>query len=183
MTITKLLAKFSRNTTLETDRLLLKPLTIDNLKDYHEYSSDEETLKYDYLPHETLKESEEGLVIWHLSSPLGKYGIFLKSNGKLIGNINFKPETNEKVFIGYTLNKKYWKRGYATEALQKLISLSFNQLGIKDILAKVHSENSASIALLTRLGFSLINVEKNVKHYRGYTFKELTYEKKNEKID
>ena len=63
-------------------------------------------------------------------------GFFLKSNSELIGNINFRPETNEKVFIGYTLNKNFWKLEYATEALQKLISLSFKQLGIKQILAK-----------------------------------------------
>ena len=172
MNITRLLVNFSKNTILETDRLVLKPLSINDLDDYHEYSSDDETLKYDYLPHKTLKESEEGLVTWHLSAPLGKYGLFLKSSGKLIGNINFRPETNEKVFVGYTLNKNYWKKGYATEALQKLISLSFTQLGIKQIFAKVHSENRASTALLLRLGFSLVNVESNVKHYRGYTFDE-----------
>lgn len=178
MSTTRLLVNFSKYTTLETDRLVLKPLSINDLDDYHEYSGDEETLKYDYLPHKTLKESEEGLVTWYLSAPLGKYGLFLKSSGKLIGNINFRPETNEKVFIGYTLNKKFWKRGYATEALQKLISLSFNQLDIKQILAKVHSEDRASIALLIKLGFSLVNIESNVKHYRGYTFDELTYEKR-----
>lgn len=82
-------------------------------------------------------------------------GLFLKSNSELIGNINFRPETNEKVFIGYTLNKNFWKLEYATEALQKLISLSFKQLGIKQILAKVHSENRASITFLLKLGFSL----------------------------
>ncbi|RCW16045.1 hypothetical protein CAC02_10670 [Streptococcus gallolyticus] len=178
MSTTRLLVNFSKYTTLETDRLVLKPLSINDLDDYHEYSGDEETLKYDYLPHKTLKESEEGLVTWYLSAPLGKYGLFLKSSGKLIGNINFRPETNEKVFIGYTLNKKFWKRGYATEALQKLISLSFNQSNIKQILAKVHSEDRASIALLIKLGFSLVNIESNVKHYRGYTFDELTYEKR-----
>ena len=66
-----------------------------------------------------MKETEEGLVTWHLSAPLGKYGLFLKSNSELIGNINFRPETNERVFIGYTLNKNFWKLEYATEALQK----------------------------------------------------------------
>ena len=102
-----------------------------------------------------MKETEEGLVTWHLSAPLGKYGLFLKSNSELIGNINFRPETNEKIFIAYTLNKNFWKLEYATEALQKLISLSFKQLGIKQILAKVHSENRASITFLLKLGFSL----------------------------
>ncbi|WP_117283390.1 GNAT family N-acetyltransferase [Streptococcus intermedius] len=102
-----------------------------------------------------MKETEEGLVTWHLSASLGKYGLFLKSNSELIGNINFRPETNEKVFIAYTLNKNFWKLEYATEALQKLISLSFKQLGIKQILAKVHSENRASITFLLKLGFSL----------------------------
>lgn len=178
MTATRLLVNFSKYTILETDRLVLKPLSLHDLNDYHEYSSDEETLKYDYLPHKTLKESEESLVTWHLSAPLGKYGLFLKSSGKLIGNINFRLKTNEKVFIGYTLNKNFWKKGYATEALQKLISLSFDQLGIQQILAKVHSENKASIALLIKLGFSLVAVERDVKHYRGYTFDERTYEKR-----
>ena len=123
--------------------------------------------KYDNLPHKTLKETEEGLVTWHLSAPLGKYGLFLKSNSELIGNINFRPETNEKVFIGYTLNKNFWKLEYATEALQKLISLSFKQLGIKQILAKVHSENRASITFLLKLGFSLWLILKVISNTIG----------------
>lgn len=146
--------QFLENSVLDLPNLLLRPLSMEDLPDYHEYSSDPETLKYDYPAHENIEESRVMLIKWHLSNPAGRYGIFLKSEDKIIGNINFSPIDNE-FFIGFTINKKYWRKGYGTEALTALANLAFQKTEIKQIMAEINTENQASKALLRKVGFQL----------------------------
>ena len=98
------LVYLAENPILETERLLLRPMTMDDLLDYHEYTSDGELLKYDYPEHQSIEESRESLVLYNLSAPLGRYGIELKSEGKLIGNISLRIDTEQETAeIGYTV--------------------------------------------------------------------------------
>ena len=98
----RVLIDFSKNRQLQTERLQLRPMTIEDLTDYHEYTSDEEVLKFDYFPHKNLAESELSLVKWNLSQPLGRYGVELLSEGKLIGNASLRP-TQERVDMSVSL--------------------------------------------------------------------------------
>ena len=75
----------AKNRTLDLERLILRPLTQADLMDYHELTSDDEALKYDYPAHQTIEESEEMLVKWHLSIPFGKYGVYHKRMLKSLG--------------------------------------------------------------------------------------------------
>jgi len=63
-----LLAEYSQ---LKTKRLLLTPLSLLHLSDYHEYISDDETLKFEFFPTKTIQESKESLVNWNIANPLG----------------------------------------------------------------------------------------------------------------
>lgn len=166
---------FAKNRSIELDEYLLRPLDINDLVDYHEFTSDEETLKYDYPAHKTLEESLQMLVVWNLAQPLGKYGIEQKKTGKIIGNASLKlSDEGNLCEIGYTLNKNYWRRGIAYTCISALIDFAFLNLTIERIIAKVHEENISSITLLKKLGFRL--VEKNkADSLREREFTELTY--------
>lgn len=74
------LVALAKNKILYLEDFILRPLEINDLIDYHEITSDDETLKYDYPAHESLEESLQMLVVWNLSQPLGRYGIELKKN-------------------------------------------------------------------------------------------------------
>ncbi|MGP5665271.1 GNAT family N-acetyltransferase [Glutamicibacter arilaitensis] len=57
--------------------------------------------------------------------------------------------------IGYTLNRNYWGRGYATEVAVLLLQLGFENLGLERISATCDARNTASIRVLEKAGLTL----------------------------
>lgn len=133
----------------------LRPLTLEDLLDYHDITSDKEALKYNYPAHKTIDESLIMLVKWHLSSPLGKYGIQLNETNKIIGIISVSlAENGTFCEIGYTMNRQFWRQGIAYKTLKKLINLLWLNLSITKIVAHVNKDNQPSIQLLKKLNFT-----------------------------
>lgn len=163
---------------LETERLLLRLMSLADLEDYHEYSSDADLLKYDYPEHKSLEESRYGLVTWNLSQPLGRYGIELKSEEKLIGNISLRPDTEKAtVEIGYTINGRYHKKGYATEAALALLKLAQDMPQVTTFIAHTTAPNLASQRVLEKLGMKRV-WEKEGESLRGEPVIKIRYERK-----
>jgi len=76
--------------------------------------------------------------------------------GEYIGGCGyFGLETkNRHTYIGIAIvDKKYWGRGYGTDAMKVLINFLFNELNIHKILLKVYSYNKRGIACYKKLGF------------------------------
>lgn len=88
----------------------------------------------------------------------GWHGYILElHNGEVIGEVGIctgQPEENQAE-IGYSLHPQYWGAGYATEALNALLADAFGRRGLHRVVAVTMADNSASRALLTRLGFRL----------------------------
>lgn len=164
---------------LQTDRLLLEPMKLAHLLDYHEYISLEENLTYEFFPTQSLSESKESLVIWNLSQPLGRYALILKNSYKMIGHMTLRMSEDQKsAEIGYTLNKKYWNLGYATEALSEIIDLAFEKLELEKLVANYVVENRASSRVLEKNGFVEI-IQEERKSLRGITLNHGTAVLKN----
>lgn len=117
--------KLAENRILETERLLLRPVTLDDAEDMFEYSSDEENTRYTFLPNKDLEETKNVIARLFMGRALGNWGIELKERDKLIGSIDLHKldPLLKKAAIGYVINKKYWNQGLATEALQEIIRL------------------------------------------------------------
>ena len=78
---------------------------------------------------------------------------FHKHSGEFLGTCSVVPmENGGRWDLGYAVHKKYWRQGYATEMLQKLIELG-NAQGVNSFSADVAQANTASNALLKKLGF------------------------------
>ena len=167
----------AKHTHLETDRLLLRPVTLADAEDMYAYASDEETTYYVFERHKSLKETEESIVTYFLESPLGKYAIELKEENKMIGTIDLrrKKETSRGI-IGYTLNKDYHGKGYMTEAGKAIIKLGFEVLGM-DCIAALHDErNVASGKVMQRLGMQKEGVLRHVEKWKkGEYFNDVYY--------
>ena len=167
----------AKNTRLETERLILRPVTLDDAEDMYEYASDEETTYYVFERHKSLSETEKSIVLYFLESPLGKFGIELKDENKMIGTIDLrrKKETSRGI-IGYTLNKKYHGKGYMTEAGQAVLKLGFEVLGL-DCIAALHDErNAASGKVMQRLGMQKEGVLRHVEKWKkGEYFNDVYY--------
>lgn len=110
----------------------------------------------------------------------GIHAIQLTESNEIIGEFSVFKIDNEtdKVEIGYIINDKHWKKGYATELIQGFLASLQKQSEIKKITARANVENKASIHLCKSLGF-IITDTKVVNDKTQITLEySLNYQKK-----
>lgn len=157
-----------KNRHLETERLLLRPVTLNDAQDMHAYASDEETTYYVFDRHKSITETKESIVSYFLEKPFGKYAIELKENKKMIGTIDIrKTGKTDRGELGYTLNKDYQGNGYMTEAGQALLKLSFDVLEFHTVFAMHDERNTASGKVMERLGMQKEGMLRRVGKWKN----------------
>ena len=117
--------------------------------------------RYTFTTNQSLEETRNNIALFYLASPLGKWGIELKENGKFIGTIDLLDLdlSLKKGSIGYVLNKDYWNQGLATEATKAVIALAFEQLGMNKLIAVHDQDNPASGRVMAKSGMKFSHEE------------------------
>lgn len=144
---------------LETERLLLRDITIDDKQAIFDYRSDAETNKFQSWIPETLEDVESFIQrnIKEFNQPESWYQVLVteKRTKAVIGDvgIHFFGSENLQVELGITLNKNFHGQGYASEALKGIIDFLFNDLNKHRIMTSVDPDNVDSIQLMERIGF------------------------------
>ncbi|MBU7555230.1 GNAT family N-acetyltransferase [Pediococcus ethanolidurans] len=168
--------KLLLNNHLETQRLLLRPVTVEDVEDMYEYASDPETVKYIYARHKNLDDTRTQILNYFVKDPEGKWGIELKSSHKLIGSIDFRLDAKDlKAEIGYAIGRNYWGNGFAPEAAKRLLKMGFNDLGLKRIDALHCSENLKSGRVMQKIGMQKEGLLKNNTQLKGRTVDDILY--------
>ena len=67
---------------MEGERIILRPVSLDDAEDMYEYTSDEETTRFLYEPHKDLNETKNVIANYFVKEPIGKYAIVLKETTK-----------------------------------------------------------------------------------------------------
>ncbi|RSJ67469.1 putative ribosomal N-acetyltransferase YdaF [Streptococcus oralis] len=153
--------KFSKYPTIETKRLLLRPVTLDDAEAMFEYASDRENTRYTFPTNQCLEETKNNIAQFYLASPLGRWGIELKSNGKFIGTIDLHKidPILKKAAIGYIINQKYWNQGLTTEVNRAVIELAFEKIGMNKLTALHDKDNPASGRVMEKSGMRFSHEE------------------------
>ncbi len=161
---------------LKCDDIEIKNLTMDYLKDFHEYASQKEVAKRaGWKPHKNIRQSEY-ILREFINSEL-EYGIFYEN--KLIGIIGvyedeylyttdkFKGKTG--VEVGYSLNQNYWSRGIMTKVLKRFVNHLLTDLKFDYVSCSCFLDNERSIRVIKKCGFEFYG-----KHfYRNYDGKKI----------
>lgn len=134
----------------ETKRLLLRRFTEQDGEDLYEYLSDEDVVKFEPYETYTLEQAKQEAI--NRSQNDCFYGVCLKENNKLIGNVYIAKEDFDTWEVGYVFNSSYQGNGYATEATRKLIDIAFREWGARRVIAMCNPLNTHSWKLLERLG-------------------------------
>ncbi|MGK9045530.1 GNAT family N-acetyltransferase [Mammaliicoccus vitulinus] len=154
-----LLVILGENQTMETERLILRPVSLDDTASLYEYASNIENTSHVYPTHLSTEETKEVIANYYLKAPLGKYGIVLKEENKLIGTIDLRIESaHKRGEIGYVLNLNYAGKGYMTEAGLQLLNLAFDKLKLNQVKALHSTINPKSGQVMKRLGMKKIGV-------------------------
>lgn len=161
---------------LESERILLRPVTLDDAQDIFEYTSDEETTRYLYDVHTDFEQTERMVANYFVQQPIGKYAVVLKETNKVIGAIEFRVDDwNEAGDLGFTMNRHYWGKGYMTEAASLIIQLAFEKLNLARVFAGHEVANEASGKVLQRLGMQLDGVLRKQTKIKGQLVDSMYY--------
>lgn len=141
---------------IETPRLILRKISINDSKDMFEYSSDMEVTKYLSYTHKNIKEAMEYTQNKEKAYKEGKcilWGIEYKENKKYIGAVGFThyDSVHNVGEIAYTISKDYWKMGVGFEAVKRIIDFGFENMNLNRIEARCWKENENSSGLMERL--------------------------------
>ncbi|QXP68372.1 GNAT family N-acetyltransferase [Polaribacter sp. AHE13PA] len=146
---------------LETDRLTLRAINLEDAKAVFGLRANKEVNKY--IQRESLKNLSEARAFIDQATNLvaDNKGIFWviesKNSAELLGTIglrNFDVAENYAE-IGYEIHPDYQERGYMTEAFEEVLEYAFEKMELKSIEAFTHKNNLASITLLHKLDFDL----------------------------
>ena len=153
--------KLAQYPIVETERLLLRPVTLDDAEEMFEYASDRENTRYTFPTNQSLEETKNNIAQFYLANPLGRWGIELKSNGEFIGTIDLHKidPVLKKAAIGYIINKKYWNQGLTTEANRAVIELAFEKIGMNKLVALYDKDNPASGKVMEKSGMRFSHEE------------------------
>ncbi|WP_234117827.1 GNAT family N-acetyltransferase [Clostridium hydrogenum] len=144
---------------LETDRLRLRRFTTTDIEQsFINWASDSNSSKYiAYYPHKNKSDTENMINQW-IQSYENKctyiWAIEVKETGEVIGNISASVPfaALEICEIAYMLGSSWWHKGYALEALKKVLDYLFSHEDFYMVEAKYNITNKASGKLLHKVG-------------------------------
>jgi RimJ/RimL family protein N-acetyltransferase len=146
-----------------TERLFIRPVCIEDKESMFRYRSDSDTNKYLSLIPQSVEDVASFIdkTSFDINIPGSWFQFVLieRDANILIGDIGIhfletEPE-NLQVEIGYTLDKEFRGKGYATEAVKTIIDFLIYSLNKHRVIASIDPENKDSIRLVERLGFRL----------------------------
>ena len=163
--------------TITTERLILRPLTLDDAEAAFEWTGDERVAKYMiYSTHESVETTKEWLRTVKSTDTQFEFGFVRKSDGKLIGSGGIRLLEDGFWEFGYNFRFDCWGMGYATEASKAMIDHVRSKFGDVPLRAECAAENTASAHVIEKCGL----VFKGFGEYTSYdglkTFKAKIYE-------
>ena len=143
---------------LETGRLILRKMTMEDLDDLLHIFSDPKVMRSFggvLFDRERMKQWLLRNLDHQARYGYGLFSVILKANGELVGDCGLEHtevEGSPEVEIGYDFLSAYWGRGLATEAASAVRDYAFDQLGLPRVISLIRSDNLASIRVAQKTG-------------------------------
>lgn len=153
---------------LETERLLHRRITPDDLETIINFRSDDDVNRYLGGAKAKTREHNENRMKFYLET-WEKYGfgfsmMILKETGEEIGWSGLQPlEDSGEIEVGYGLIKKYWGKGIGFETAKGWLEHGFTKAGLDRIVAVADQENTGSWRIMEKCGMKY----EGIKFYYG----------------
>jgi len=180
---------------IETERLILKPLTYDQLV---KYTKCDNSLEKELNLHETsriispeLKEAFEQTILPNVADKTKNYlfstlwTAILKAENKMVGDLCIVGEPNEdgEIEIGYGTYDEFQGKGFMTEIVGGIIEWTKTQSNVKSVIASTDKTNTASFKVLEKNNFIKIGETETYLNWKLEINNEtIDYEKNNEPL-
>ena len=167
----------SKEPILETERLILRPPTVDDAEAVFEWTGDSRVAKYmSYPKHTDISQTIEWLKSTY-DEDEWNWAFVLKDENKLIGSGSIGPNADMQGYwgIGYNIHYDYWHKGYCTEAKKAIIDFAHNQLGVDKICSDHAVDNPRSGKVMEKCGLKFHHYGEYTKLDGSETFKAKYY--------
>ena len=149
---------------LETERLILREWQDSDLEVFARIVQDKEIMHH-YPDIWNAKQVEDSMVKNKKSFAENKFCFFpviLKESKSLIGftginKVDFEEKFTPAVEIGWIIDKKYWKQGFASEAAKKVLEYGFAEIQLNEIVSFTAAINTPSQKLMEKVGMRYSN--------------------------
>lgn len=165
---------------IETERLILRPHTVDDAKSVFEWTGDERVTEYMSYPcHKNIEVTREWLKSLVNLENEYTWGFVRKSDGMLIGSGGIRFRVDENVWsFGYNLRFDCWGNGYATEASKRMIEYVIAEHNASEFVAEHAVDNPASGRVIVKCGLVFDSYSEYKKLDGSKTFKCRVYRMK-----
>lgn len=165
---------FGNLPSLETERLSLRKLSLDDSQDLFEYASDVEVAKYTtWEAHKSIQDSLQfirSVLEQYEKQQVAAWGIEYRRNGKFIGTcgfISWVPH-HARAEVAYALSRKYWRQGLMTEAVRAVVAFGFRTMQLMRIQAVCEVENVASARVMEKVGMKFEGTLREYMFAKGH---------------
>lgn len=150
---------------LETERLILRRFTVDDVDDLTALDSDPEVMRYINGGVPTPREEmEHDYLPWWLAyyergDRYGFWAAIEKHTGEFLGWFHFRPLSGapaDEPELGYRLKRSAWGKGYSTEGSLALIDKGFRDFGVQRVVASTAPDNVASRRVMEKVGMTFV---------------------------
>jgi ribosomal-protein-alanine N-acetyltransferase len=163
---------------IESERLILRQVTLEDAPDFFACQSDPDVFRYAGRSEETFLESAQHMlnILFkrHQEQTMLSWAIVLKENLRFVGRFQIEEwsDENHRAAVGYLLGKQYWGKGYATEVLLAVIAYLFEQTTVNRIDTFAWSENIASTRVMEKAGMRFEGLARQKRFAKG-AFRDL----------
>jgi ribosomal-protein-alanine N-acetyltransferase len=146
-------------TTLTTERLVLRWVTRDDAPDHFSLFSDPRVTRYWSTPAWTdmaqARDFVDAALAEYTSGEGLRFSIILRDSDTFVGSVKLYDffDQNRRCDVGYALLPAHWGKGYLAEAMVALLDYAFADLNMNRIEADIDPRNEASAKLLERMAF------------------------------
>ena len=150
---------------IATADLLLRPLAFSDLDALFELYSDPDVMRgWGTVAHQTRKETEGLIELVEAQMKKGeliRWAIAEKEDpGTLCGDVGFWRfvRVRRRGELGAKLAKRYWQKGWMTQALSSVIHYGFEELNLHSVEGNIDPKNVGSRKLVEKIGFTKIGL-------------------------
>ena len=152
---------------LQTERLVLRRFTDDDVENLVELDSDPEVMRFINGGRPTGRDEVVNEILpafldyYARFAGYGFWAAVEKSTDRFVGWFHFRPAVGAapgEVELGYRLRRSAWGKGYATEGSRALIDKGFAELGVQRVVASTMVVNGASRRVMENAGLRFVRI-------------------------
>jgi ribosomal-protein-alanine N-acetyltransferase len=166
----------------ETERLILRRLDDADARDIYRMRSDRDVMRFIREPQKNLKESVDWIRLvssrW-ADERTGFCAVIERETRGFVGWCGvWRLEETGETEIGYAVAKKFWGKGFATEAARRILQYAFDELDAETVVAVARPENFGSIRVMEKIGMRFVRTGNFYKQTLAqYAIKRRDWEK------